>query len=213
MRNPKMLVTLAIVLLAPACGPIEWLNPCYMEEDLVLDTSLVGSWKDEDGTGLLKFREAGGKSYEMVYMEERPDNAEPEETKYDARLVRQGDYLFLDMVPKVTEVNPGAYKLTIAPLTEFPTPYPPLTKLGDGLYASLVPGQPDPETGREGECCEVRLIQAHWVFQVRLDGTSLRLIDLSDDWFRESAKQGRIHVAFEDIGDTLVLPGSTEELR
>jgi len=212
MRNAKILVALATVLLTPACGPLEFLNPCYKAEDLVLDPALATSWKDEDGATVLKFQESGEKSYEMITIEQH-GNAGPEETKYDAHLLRLGEYLFLDLVPEVAKASPGAYKLTLASLTDLPAPKPTLTRVGDGLYASLVPGQPAPESGYESECCEVHLIQAHWVYQVRLDGTSLRLADLSEDWFKEGVKEGKIHIGFENIDDTLVLTGPTEELR
>ena len=213
MRNAKMLVPLVLVLLATACGPVEWLNPCFKEENLVLDPSLGGDWKDPDGESSLRFRGAGDKGYELVYTEIKADNAEPEKSKFLAHLVRLGPYLFLDLVPEAQQVNPGSYKLSLAPSADG-TPFQPRwVKVGDGVYASLVQSQQVSEPDREGGSCEVRLTKAHWVFQVWLDGSSLRLADLSEDWFKDAVDQERVHLGFDRIDDTLVVTAATEEVQ
>lgn len=213
MRNTKMFIAFVLVLLAPACGPVEWLNPCFNKEDLILDPALAGTWKAEDGSSILKFHESGGKGYEMLDIEVHSDNTEPEQTKYEAHLVRLGEYLFLDLVPEAPQVKPGAYTLPLASSADATASLPHLVEVGDGLYASLVQDLQASEAGHEGGCCEVHLIQAHWVFRVRLDGSSLRLADLSEDWFKEAVDQGRVRVGFDRVDDTLVLTASTEELQ
>jgi hypothetical protein len=213
MRNAKIFIAFIVILLAPACGPVEWLNPCFKEEDLVLNPTLAGTWKAEEGRSILKFRQSGGKGYEMLDIEVQADDTEPEQTKYEAHLVRLGEYLFLDLVPEAPQVKPGAYTLPLPASADGAVFQPHLVEVGDGLYASLVHGLEVLEAGQAGDCCEVHLIQAHWVFRVRLDGSSLRLADLSEDWFKAAVDQGRVHLGFERVNDSLVLTASTEELQ
>jgi hypothetical protein len=213
MRNAKMLLPLALVLLATACGPVEWLNPCFKEGDLVLDPALVGAWSDEDGKSILKFHKTGDKDYELLNTEIHANEADPEQARYEAHLVRLGAYLFLDLVPKAPQVTSSSFKLPLTPSSDG-TPFQPhLVKVGDGLYASLVQGQQVSEASQESGSCEVRLSRAHWVFRVWLDGNSLRLADLSENWFKEAVDNGRVHINFDRIDDSTVLTASTEELQ
>jgi hypothetical protein len=213
MRNAKMLFPLVLVLLATACGPVEWLNPSFKEENLVLDPRLGGVWKDPDGTSILKFRATGGKGYELLETEIQTDKAEPELNKYEAHLVRVGEYLFLDLVPETQRINPGSFKFPLAPVPDGTPVQPHLVKVGDGLYATLVQGPQVSEANQESGSCEVRLSQAHWVFRVWLDDSSLRLADLSEDWFKQAVDQGRVDLGFDRIDDTVVVTASTEELQ
>jgi hypothetical protein len=213
MRNAKLLIPLVLVLLATACGPVEWLNPCFKEENLVMDPALGGTWNAPDGKSSLRFIAAGDKGYELVYTELQADNLEPEKSKFEAHLVRLGAYLFLDLVPEAPQVNPGSYTLPPAPSADGTPLQPHLVKVGDGLYASLVQDPQVAEASHEGGSCEVRLILAHWVFRAWVDGSNLRLADLSEDWFKEAVDHGRVHVGFDRIDDSLVLTASTEQLQ
>ena len=213
MRNAKMLIPFSLVLLATACGPVEWLNPCFKEEDLVVEPALEGDWNAQDGTSILSFHAAGDKSYEVLDTEIHADNAEPEKSKFQAHLVRLGEFFFLDLVPQTPQVNIGAYKLPLS-LSEDGTLFQPhLVKVGDGFYARLVQPLQDSETVQEGGACEIHLIQAHWVFRVWLDGKSLRLADLREEWFKEMADHGKVQIGFDRIDDDLVLTASTEEVQ
>ena len=213
MRSVKMLFPLILVLLATACGPVEWLNPSFKEENLVLDPRLGGEWKAPDGTSILKCRATGDKGYELLDTEIQTDNAEPEVDKYEAHLVRLGAYLFLDLVPEAPQIRPDSYTLPLAPSADGTSFQPHWVKVGGGLYASLVRGQHVSEESQGGGSCEVRLAQAHWVFRVWMDGSRLRLADLSEDWFRQAVDGGKVHIGFDRIDDTLVLTASTEELQ
>jgi hypothetical protein len=213
MRNAKMLVPLVLVLLATACGPVEWLNPSFKEENLVLDPRLGGVWKAPDGSSILKFHATGDKDYELLDTEIQADNADPELNKFEAHLARLGAYLFLDLVPETQKINPGSFKLPLAPVPDGTRLQPHLVKVGDGLYATLVQGPQAPEANQATGSCEVRLAQTHWVFRVWLEGDGLRLADLSEDWFKEAVDQDRVHLGFDRIDDTLVVTASTEELQ
>ncbi len=213
MRNVKILIPLSLVLLATACGPVEWLNPCFKEENLVVEPALEGDWNAQDGTSILTFHAAGDKSYEVLYTEIKSDNAEPEKSKFQAHLVRLGEFFFLDLVPQTPQVNIGAYKLTLASSADVMPSQPHLVKVGDGLYVRLVQPQQDSEASQDGGAGEMQLIQAHWVFRVWLDGNSLRLADLREEWFKEMADHGKVQIGFDRIDDDLVLTAPTEEIQ
>ena len=213
MRNAKIFIPLVLALVAGACGPVEWLNPCFNEEDVVFDPALVGTWKEPDGESMLKFQKADDNGYALLYTEMQANNADPEQSRYEAHLVRLGDFLFLDLVPKATQAKSGSYAFSPAPSGDESGFQPHLAEVGDGLYASLLPGQQASEASHRGGTYDVHLSQAHWVFRVRLDGDSLRLADLSEDWFKEAVDQGRVDIGFERVDGSLVLTASTKELR
>jgi hypothetical protein len=162
---------------------------------------------------MLKFQKAGDKGYELLCTVVHANNAEPEQSRYEAHLVRLGEFLFLDLDPKATQAKPGSYAFSLAPSGDETGFQPHLAEVGDGLYASLFPGQQASEAGPRGGTYEVHLNQAHWVFRVRLDGDSLHLADLSEDWFREAVDQGKVDIGFERVDGSLVLTASTKELR
>jgi hypothetical protein len=213
MRNVKMLIPLSLVLLATACGPVEWLNPSFTDEDLVVEPALEGDWNAQDGGSVLTFHAGGGQSYEVLYTETRGDNAEPDKTEFQGHLVRLGGYLFLDLVPQTPQVNIGAYKLPRILSAEEPPSQPHLVKVGDGLYARIVQIQQDSETTPEGGDSEFQLLQAHWLFRVCLDGNSLRLADLCEEWFKKMADLRKLQIGFDRIDDDLVVTASTDEVR
>jgi len=209
MRSARILIPLGLVAMMTACGPAEWLNPCYNDGDVTFDPALVGRWSESDGS-TLRFLKADAKSYQVVYTEVHADGTR-EESKFDGHLVRLGEFIFLDMVPQPTSANPGAYSFSPAPSDENVL-QPHLAEVGEGLYANIVPVQ-QASGGNEGSSYELHLIQGHWVFRVWLDGDALRLADLDEDWFKEAVNQGKIEVGHDEVSDTLVLTASTPDLR
>jgi hypothetical protein len=87
-----------------------------------------------------------------------------------------------------------------------------LVEVGEGLYANFVPA-PQASAGNAGGAYELHLIQGRWVFRVWLDGDTLRLADLSEDWFKEAVNEGEIEIDHEEVNDTLVLTAPTPNLR
>jgi hypothetical protein len=136
-----------------------------------------------------------------------------EKSEFQAHLFRLGEYFFLDLVPQTPRVNIGAYKLPMSLSADGMPSQPHLVKVGDGLYARIVQTQQDSEATQASGACEIHLIQAHWVFRIWLDGHSLRLADLREEWFKDMAGHGRIHIGFDCIDDDLVLTASTEEVQ
>ena len=56
---------LAVLVLIAGCIPS--LNAIYTEDDLVLDNSIVGLWKQERGKATWEFTPSEGMSYELLY--------------------------------------------------------------------------------------------------------------------------------------------------
>jgi|SRR5271157_1779593 len=211
MRSAKILIPLVLVAMMTACGPADWLNPCYNDADVTFDPALVGRWSESDGSSTLRFQKADDNAYEVVYTEVQSDGTR-KESKFDGHLVRLGGFLFLDVVPQSASANPDSYAFSAAASGDENTLQPHLAKVGDGLYASVVRVQ-QASGGKEGSSYELHLIQAHWVFRVWQDGDTLRLVDLSEDWFKDAVNQGMVKIGHEEVNDTLVLTASTPDLR
>lgn len=210
MRSAKIVTLLGLAAMMTACGPAEWLNPCYNDGDVTFDPALVGRWNESDGSSL-RFQKADDKSYQVVYTEVQSNGAR-QESRFEGHLVRLGGLLFLDMVPQPASATPGSYGFSPAPSEGGDTLQPHLAEVGDGLYATVV-RVPQASTGNAGGSYELHLIQGHWVFRVWLDGDTLRLADLNEDWFKEAVNQGRVEIGHEEVNDTLVLTASTPALR
>lgn len=85
-----ILTTLGIALLLASC--VQSLHPLYTDKDLVFEPALVGTWESEGGN-LWIFLKSGEKSYELVYQEKETP------AKFQAHLVKLGQYQFLDLYP------------------------------------------------------------------------------------------------------------------
>ena len=80
------------VLFASAC--VHSLNPLYTDADLTFDPSLVGTWYDTETGESWMIRSCEKPKYSLVHVD-----SDGRKGEYDARLVRVGDKLFLDLVP------------------------------------------------------------------------------------------------------------------
>ncbi|MGO8732721.1 MAG: hypothetical protein ACLQVM_08000 [Terriglobia bacterium] len=211
MRGAKILIPLGLLAMMTACGPAEWLNPCYNDGDVTLDPALVGRWSDPDGDSILRFQKANDKAYQVVYTEVKSDGTR-QESEFEGHLVRLGEYLFLDLLPQPSSANPGTYAFSVSPSEDQNGFQLHLAEVGEGLYVSFARVR-QASTGNEGSSYELHLIQAHWVFRVWLDGDTLRIADLSEDWLRGAVNQGKVEIGHEEVNDTLVLTASTPDLR
>lgn len=77
---------LALLLLAPSCIPS--LHPLYTPDTLVFETSLLGTWAQEDET--YTFEKLKGKTYLLTY------GNEVDILQYKVHLVQLEDYYYLD---------------------------------------------------------------------------------------------------------------------
>lgn len=102
MRSAKILILFGVAILLTGCVPS--LHPLFTDKDLVFDQVLVGTWVDEDGKNTWTFQKSGENVYELVYTE----NEEP--AKFQAHLLKLGDFLFLDVFPEEPGMKNGLYK-------------------------------------------------------------------------------------------------------
>ena len=80
------------ILLFVACVPS--LHPLYTDEDLTMDSTLIGTWIDKKNNESWTFSNSEKLKYTLVHVD-----SDGSKSKYDARLVKVGDKLFLDIVP------------------------------------------------------------------------------------------------------------------
>jgi len=111
MRSLKILILLGMAIFLSGCVPS--LHPLFTEKDLVFDPALVGTWVDQDGKNAWTFQKSGENAYELVYIE----NEEP--AKFQAHLLKLGDFLFLDIFPEEAEMKNGLYKGLLIPAHGF----------------------------------------------------------------------------------------------
>ncbi len=111
MRSVKIMILLGVAIFL--CGCVPSLHPLFTDKDLVFDPALVGTWVDEDGKDTWKFRKSGESAYELVYTE----NEEP--AKFQAHLLKLGDFLFLDIFPEDPGMKNGVYKGLLIPAHGF----------------------------------------------------------------------------------------------
>ena len=82
---------IGIAIVMAGCVPS--LQPLYTPEDLVFDPALVGTWTGPGGSDSWSFQKSDENAYRLTIAgTEEPD-------RFDVRLVRLGDRLFLDIYP------------------------------------------------------------------------------------------------------------------
>ena len=111
MRTIRLLVALGLAALMAGCVPS--LHPLFTEEDLVYDPALVGTWAEEEGEDIWTFRKSGENAYDLIYTEEGVP------ARFDAHLVRIGEFLFLDTYPGEPDIKNGFYLVHLVPAHTF----------------------------------------------------------------------------------------------
>jgi hypothetical protein len=111
MHRIKTLIAFGIAIFLANCVPS--LHPLFTEKDLIFDPDLIGTWVDEDGKNTWTFQKSGENSYELVYTE----NEEP--AKFQAHLLKLGDFLFLDVSPEELDRKNGLYRGLFIPTHGF----------------------------------------------------------------------------------------------
>ena len=95
---------LAVVLLAIITGCVPCLNPIYTDKDVIVDPALVGTWGSGEPKEKWVFTKTAARSYKLAQTDGEGSTAE-----FDVRLVRLGDYRFLDLV--VTNADEKHFRL------------------------------------------------------------------------------------------------------
>jgi hypothetical protein len=116
MKRIALLLAVAFALIVAGCVPS--LNPLYTEKDLIFEPALVGVWAEsDDAKETWAFEKSGDKGYKLVYA------ADGKAGEFDARLLKLGDTMFLDLYPDdvgLKEINRNDfYKAHLIPAHTF----------------------------------------------------------------------------------------------
>ncbi len=110
MHGPRVLAVVALAVVAAECM-IPWVQSLYPlapESDSVFEQSLVGTWIQKGGD-TWTFQRSGDRGYDLVVTEKGSP------AKFDAHLVRLGEFLFLDTAPGDSGITNLFYILHLAP--------------------------------------------------------------------------------------------------
>mgnify|MGYP001577911030 FL=1 len=90
-------------------GCLRSLHPLYSDKTLEFNQKLVGTWADPD-SNIWTFVQSGPKAYDLVHTEKRSPG------RFEARLVKLGQFMFLDIFPKEPVMENGFYKFHLIPV-------------------------------------------------------------------------------------------------
>jgi hypothetical protein len=107
MKHWKWILAAAALLLAMSC--VVSRHPIYSDKDLVSLPGLAGTWADDQGETRWNFTAAGEKAFDLVYTEKGLDS------RFEARPVKLGNFLFLDLYPKAPEPHNDFYVMHFLP--------------------------------------------------------------------------------------------------
>ena len=110
MHGPRVLAVVILAVAAAACM-LPWvqsLHPLALESDSVFEQALVGTWVQKGGD-TWTFQRSGDRGYDLVVTEKGSP------AKFDAQLVRLGEFLFLDTAPGDPGITNLFYLLHFAP--------------------------------------------------------------------------------------------------
>lgn len=96
------------------CVPVLSVHPLFHEDDLVFDEALLGTWVLEEGKDTLTFEKSGDRAYTLLYDQVKDGGLflkAGEPSAFEARLVRLGSHLFLDISPARPSVTNTLYLL------------------------------------------------------------------------------------------------------
>jgi hypothetical protein len=100
MKILRIFAIIALLLPVCSCVPLSSFYPLWDEQHAAFEPKLLGEWLDKDAGSdpVLKFTEAAGKTYQVVYAEKEKDSGKKVESVYTAKLVRLGKHLLLDFI-------------------------------------------------------------------------------------------------------------------
>jgi hypothetical protein len=116
-----------IMFLAFFTGCVPSLHPLYTQDDLVFEPGLVGKWspmeEGEEGE-VWRFVKAGESGYRLIIepKEEKKDSQEDrpaQRAEFDARLLKLGDHMFLDLYPEQPKFENDFYMMHLVPAHSF----------------------------------------------------------------------------------------------
>ena len=123
MRTITILALLGASLIISGCY-VKSLQPLYTDEDVVLDSTLVGTWIDVDST-TWSFQESRSNSYDLIYYEPKYDDESVpgDSVEFEVHLVSLDNSLFMDLfpgdVPVASHIRNLLYQLHLIPVHTF----------------------------------------------------------------------------------------------
>jgi hypothetical protein len=121
MKHGKIFILFSVLsiflLILSGCFVLS-VHPLYFEDDLIFEQGLIGTWgEDEDKEDLSElwiFKKSGDKSYRLIMREE-----ENGEGVFEARLLKLGEHMFLDLYPEEPETGHEFYNMHVIPAHSF----------------------------------------------------------------------------------------------
>lgn len=112
MKAKKVLRCWSLIAVIAFVGCVPSLNPVYRPEDLVFDSTVVGTWVQAGEKARWEFAKRDDKSYGLLYI----DN-EGRQGRFVAHLAKIDDLLFLDLFPEENEMQAnGFYNFHLVPI-------------------------------------------------------------------------------------------------
>ena len=100
-----ILLVIFIVFLLFMAGCVRSLHPLYTDNDLVFERGLLGTWAEEKNSkDSWIFQKAGENAYDLIHTEKGTS------ARFEAHLVRLGEFLFLDIFPEPPDTKNEFYK-------------------------------------------------------------------------------------------------------
>jgi len=92
MTKSLKLLVLCLFLASTSCIPSQY--PLYTEQDVIFDSSVLGTWIDEDSGETWDITKSGDKEYKVVQTD-----GDGKTSEYTARLLTIGDQIFFNLTP------------------------------------------------------------------------------------------------------------------
>lgn len=192
MKKAIVGIVLMVGLLA-GCGPAASLSPLYTAKDVIFDPSLLGKWSDGTPESNLAFEKDGQDAYRAIVNDVYTDDngSHSNQSVYIAHMVSLGGRRFLDVVP---DQWPAQEKhISINANNGQALTNGSVLALDSGYYAQINnPNSPE---------SSVSLKQGHWVFRVDLNGDTLKIATLQEDWLAKAIQQGQVGVSITKTSD------------
>lgn len=114
MKGVIAAVALGALLLMSGCYVVS-LHPLFSEEEMIAEPGLFGTWVNENGELSFRFEPAQDSLYDLTVTQFQkvpgkpgePDEVREKSAEFRACLGMVGNYLYLDMCPKLTEDGAG----------------------------------------------------------------------------------------------------------
>ena len=124
MRSTMLMVSVLVLVAASGC--VRSFYPLYTEEDLVYRRDLLGTWVEEDTTGIWTFARTGEKRYKLTHRQKgyqegfiRSETVPGDSATFEVHLAQFGEFLFMDLFPEPLDRRNDLCKVHWIPVHTF----------------------------------------------------------------------------------------------